>query len=470
MTSISVIVPTYTRAGLLKEALETILAQTRPVAEIIVVDDGSSDNTRDVVKSLGGPITYVHQENGGKPRALNNAMARAKGDAIWICDDDDLLVPTACQSLAAGLEASGADVAFATFDRFRDDPATGARTFIGRGYWPDLNSGAIVRHVLEDFFIFHNAMLVRRKAYDRAGPFSEKMLRSEDYDMLLRLAVAGPFNFVDETVFHYRMHAAARGTASQRFSASDHSAKAIEFDQIVFRQHMARLDAPTLSKLYDADDEALALRAAHLQRAAIFARRVMWDEAIADLAAAVSVRGLAGGLHPLEEQICSRVLNGKYGIDALIASDETLASLARIERAGGGESAQATGRVIIDAIIGGGRWRIRDALRAGNIGRARAVTRAFARIAGRRLPSILLSGLPRRAIAGKRGAAPVALDDVRDGGHGRLAERRDVVLLAGGLVAGGLVAGGLGGGQAGVVRGQSPRTIAPACTSEGARF
>lgn len=459
MTSISVIVPTYTRAGLLKEALISILGQTRPVDEIIVVDDGSSDNTRDVVKSLPGPITYVHQENGGKPRALNNAMSRAKGDAIWICDDDDLLVPTACEALAVGLENSGADVAFASFDRFRDDPATGERTFIGRGYWPDLASGAVVRHVLEDFFIFHNAMLVRREAYDRAGPFSEKMLRSEDYDMLVRLAVAGPFEFVDATVFHYRMHEAARGTASQRFCASDHSAKAIEFDQLVFRQHMAKLDAPTLARLYEADDEGLALRAAHLQRAVIFARRVMWDDAIAELSAAASMPGLRGGLYPLEAQICGRALNGKYGIDALIASDETIAALAGIGREEGSKDARATGRAILEAIIQGGRWRVRETLAAGNIGRARALTRAFGRIAGRSLPAILLSGLPR-AFAGQRDAGSVGLDVPRDSGHGRLAERHDVVLLP----------EGLGGGPAGIAPGSSPRSVALSGTSAGARL
>ncbi len=459
MTSISVIVPTYTRAGLLKQALETILAQTRPVEEIIVVDDGSSDNTREVVQALKGPVHYVHQENAGKPRALNNAMARAKGEAIWICDDDDLLLPTACETLAGTLEASGADVAFGTFDRFSDDPETGARRLIGRGYWPDLSSGAMVRHVLEDFFIFHNAMLVRREAYDRAGSFNEKMLRSEDYDMLVRLAVAGPFAFVDAPVFHYRMHAAARGTALQRFSASDHSAKAIEFDRTVFRQHMASLDAVTLASLFEADNPGLAMRAAHLQRACIFARRVMWDEAIAELTAATSVQGIAPGLHPVEVQICSRMFNGKYGIDALIASEATLAALSRIDGTGSSENSPATARAILAAMIQGGRWRIREALGSGNIGRARSLTRAFGRLAGRRLPGILLTALPQ-AISGRQIKELVGIEEAEDGGNGRLRERRDVVLLP----------SGFGCGTSGDARGASSPSVVAAGTAEGARL
>lgn len=106
MTSISAIVPTYNRAGYLTQAVEALRAQTRKPDEIIVWDDGSTDGTEAAARKMGKAIRYFRSENGGKSRALNAAMREARGDLIWICDDDDLALPDAAETLAGMLRSA----------------------------------------------------------------------------------------------------------------------------------------------------------------------------------------------------------------------------------------------------------------------------------------------------------------------------------------------------------------------------
>ncbi|MCP9439393.1 MAG: glycosyltransferase family 2 protein [Nitrospira sp.] len=87
---VSVIIPTYNRAGLVVEAIESVLRQTRPPREIIVVDDGSTDNTQQVLASFGNRISVIHQENQGVGRARNRALEVAQGRYLAFLDSDDL--------------------------------------------------------------------------------------------------------------------------------------------------------------------------------------------------------------------------------------------------------------------------------------------------------------------------------------------------------------------------------------------
>lgn len=87
---VSVIIPTYNRARLVGEAVESVLRQTRPPCEIIVIDDGSTDNTRQVLASFGNRIMVIHQENQGVGKARNRALAVAQGRYLAFLDSDDL--------------------------------------------------------------------------------------------------------------------------------------------------------------------------------------------------------------------------------------------------------------------------------------------------------------------------------------------------------------------------------------------
>ncbi len=100
----SVLIPTFERAELLGQAIESALAQTHDNREILVIDDGSGDATGAVAARYLPAVGYLRQENRGKAAALNFALAAATGDVILVLDDDDLLPPTALADHASALE------------------------------------------------------------------------------------------------------------------------------------------------------------------------------------------------------------------------------------------------------------------------------------------------------------------------------------------------------------------------------
>src|SRR5712675_1199611 len=90
---VSVIIPTYNSGRLVVEAVESALAQTLAPAEILVVDDGSTDDTRDRLAKFGPPVSYIHQENQGVAAARNRGIRAATGDLVAFLDADDVWHP-----------------------------------------------------------------------------------------------------------------------------------------------------------------------------------------------------------------------------------------------------------------------------------------------------------------------------------------------------------------------------------------
>src|SRR4051812_26873537 len=91
---VSVIIPTYNRANVVSEAVESVLNQTYSKVELIVVDDGSTDDTLEKLRRFGNTITVITQENAGPSAARNAGIANARGDLIAFLDSDDLWLPT----------------------------------------------------------------------------------------------------------------------------------------------------------------------------------------------------------------------------------------------------------------------------------------------------------------------------------------------------------------------------------------
>ncbi|SDF18350.1 glycosyltransferase family 2 protein [Limimaricola pyoseonensis] len=332
MPDISVIIPTYNRRGYLREAIESVQAQTRPVREIIVWDDGSSDGTAEEVAEIAEPrLRYFAAANAGKSAALNRALAEARGDYIWICDDDDIALPQAAERLAGMLDADpGIGLAGAGYNRFRDGP--GGREITDAGYWPDLAQGSVLRHLLEDIFLFQNATLVRRDCYDRVGPFRADLARSIDYDMIVRLAARYPVAMSEEVVFLQRKHDGARGPAARRHAASASEAVWAAQDRVVFEGLRPGLPLSLFEAMFEAEPEWRA-RAARLQRGAVYARRNDWGHAFDDLEAAARIAPDAP-LAAAELAICRRAVSGKHGVVLSAPERRRLAALARQGRAG----------------------------------------------------------------------------------------------------------------------------------------
>jgi hypothetical protein len=317
--------------------------------ELLVIDDGSTDATPDMVASLKPGVRYVRQDNAGKSAALNRGLSMTTGEFVMICDDDDVLRPGSVAALMNRLAETQADFVFGRYSRFRTEP-DGTRVDLGTGYWPDLSCGLLVRHILEDAFVMQNAAIVRRSAYDRVGPFDEEMLRSLDYDMFVRLALVTQPAYCDRYIFDQRKHQGMRGPAQALHAATKTDSVWREYDRRIFSKVNDQLCLSDYAAMYGADDPSRLERAAHLQRACVNARHDLWELAVSDLEAAADT--MAAALDWGESEICGRILNGKHGLSGAVDA-AVVASLRLLLRR------SPAGRGIVRRMLDGALWRLR---------------------------------------------------------------------------------------------------------------
>jgi len=207
MPLISVIIPTYNRARFVGQAIDSVLRQDFPDFEIIVVDDGSTDNTRQVLTGYGDRIVCIHQQNAGVSAARNAGIAAAAGDWLAFLDSDDEWLPGYLSVQAARI-AQYPDAA-AHMTNTCSVAAGGERTgfFQEIGFAAEFRGerflrmhrplAAIVRYSISIF----GAALVRRSAMQRAGLFDTRLSIAEDLDLMARIARQGEFTFcMDELV------------------------------------------------------------------------------------------------------------------------------------------------------------------------------------------------------------------------------------------------------------------------------
>jgi glycosyltransferase involved in cell wall biosynthesis len=182
---VSVIIPTYNRAKLISEAVESVLRQTYKPYEIIVVDDGSTDNTEEVLKKYEGKITYLRQRNSGPSRTRNNGIRAATGELIGFLDSDDIWLP---QKLEAQVkfQAGKRDVGLVASAYYRHDIVLDTQTIERQ------KTSTLGELTFADFLVKNRiatpTVLARKECFDRLGMFNERYIFAEDYDMWLRIA------------------------------------------------------------------------------------------------------------------------------------------------------------------------------------------------------------------------------------------------------------------------------------------
>lgn len=203
---VSIVIPAYNAGRWIARAIGSALAQDWPDVEVVVVNDGSSDNTEEVCRSYGDRIRYVRQENQGVSAARNTGILRATGDVIGFLDADDELLPHMVSTLMEALEAfpeagaaSGA-VIHRTPEGVMRRPPPGA--VLGKGR----EAG-----VVEDFFrvyaryplVVIGTVLVRRPVFDEVGLFRTDLRLGEDPEMWSRIAGSQVWVYVDREVAVY---------------------------------------------------------------------------------------------------------------------------------------------------------------------------------------------------------------------------------------------------------------------------
>ncbi len=208
---ISVIIPTYNYAHFLPEAIQSVFRQEKVVCEVIVVDDGSTDGTADVLERYSGKITVITQENKGLSAARNAGLRKAGGRYIVFLDADDLLLQQALRSQLLVLQGDPQRTMAVCRSLFFE-------TCDAQGQPQPTGSWRLFRDTLEAHLCHFNiapphAFMVRRDAVERCGGFDTGLAACEDYDLWFRLAVAGPAPAPNPAgMVAYRRH---RGSMSQ---------------------------------------------------------------------------------------------------------------------------------------------------------------------------------------------------------------------------------------------------------------
>lgn len=196
--TVSVVIPSYNHAQFVCEAIDSVLGQTFTDLEVLVVDDGSTDDTRQRVAAYGQRVRYLYQENRGLSAARNAGIREAKGDWVAMLDADDVWHRELLQRMMLAA------------DRFPDAMVLGAPPCTAM---PErLPDNPSIRPVdVKDFLvstpITGSSTLVRRECFATAGLFEESLTSVEDRDMWLRLAARFPAYCVETPGWRYRQHA-----------------------------------------------------------------------------------------------------------------------------------------------------------------------------------------------------------------------------------------------------------------------
>ena len=204
---VSAVIPTYNRANVVCEAVESVLQQTYLNVEVIVIDDGSTDDTQRQLKRYGNRIRVATQANAGPSAARNHGIALAQGDFIAFLDSDDLWLPTKLERQVALLQRGQESVPCCLCNiamQWHDGELGSFETAwlypsVEEGLWLNVDEMVATRFVL-----FNQGIVIRREVLKRIGGFNEGLRLLEDTDLALRLSLEGPWAFVREPLVVWR--------------------------------------------------------------------------------------------------------------------------------------------------------------------------------------------------------------------------------------------------------------------------
>jgi glycosyltransferase involved in cell wall biosynthesis len=201
---ISVIIPTYNRGEYICETIESVFEQTYKDFEIIIVDDGSTDDTRQLIEPYLSRIKYIYQENAGVSAARNTGIIASESEYVAFLDSDDLWLTNKLKLQMEFLDSNPqlgmvyADACMFSNDQIIYSSFLKLKKFTSYGY--------IFGNLIKEDFIITSTVLVRREVFKDVGTFDESLSVAEDYDMWLRIARKYQIGLINECLVKYRKH------------------------------------------------------------------------------------------------------------------------------------------------------------------------------------------------------------------------------------------------------------------------
>ena len=291
--TVAVVIPSYQHAPFVGEAVESALAQTRPPDEIVVVDDGSTDGTLDVLATFGDRIRILRNARGGIGSTYNVGVAAVSSDLVAFLESDDALEKTYLEETGDFLEGNkGFD--WVSTARVLIDAAGRPTGEISRRRYPGLEF--TFKEFLSGELGASSTPVVRRMALADVGPWSPDSYAA-DTDMALRFSLVHRMGYLDRPLYRYRRH------------GKNASASLLE---------SVRLNVPILERLLEAGGPALAGREPLVRRAlakmlGMQAALAMEGDAAVPREAVLPLLRRAAGLHPSPKHLRRLALVSLFG-------------------------------------------------------------------------------------------------------------------------------------------------------------
>lgn len=193
---VSVVIPAYNAERCIGEAIQSVLKQSYREWEVVVVDDGSTDRTSEVVAGFGERVRYLRQTNAGAAAARNAGIREARGELIAFLDADDVWLPDKLQLQVAYLDAHPETaLVYADVQMQREDGRLLPSYLAEKKH---AGSGRIFDAVVQEYFIHTSSTLIRRSCLEEVGGFDPALKTAEDRDLWLRLAYRWPVGLVEQ--------------------------------------------------------------------------------------------------------------------------------------------------------------------------------------------------------------------------------------------------------------------------------
>jgi len=264
---VSVIIPCYNQAHFLDEAIESVLAQTYSSREIIVVDDGSTDNTATVAR-CHSPVGYIYQENAGPSAARNTGVKESRGEYLVFLDADDRLLPEALE-IGVGCLRQHPECAFASgFCRL----IVADGSLLGKPEQPSIARDYYLEFLRRNYIWCPGSVIYQRSIFEIVKGFDTSLGRCEDYDLFLRITKDHPIFCHNQFVADYRLHNSSRSADQASMLQDTLSALDAQWDFVKGNKRSA--EAFKIGKGYWQEryrslqiaDEILEIAAANLPR------------------------------------------------------------------------------------------------------------------------------------------------------------------------------------------------------------
>jgi len=202
---VSVVIPTYNQAAYLRAAIDSVLTQTHPAIEVVVVDDGSTDDTPAILTEYGDRIRAIRQTNHGAANALNHGISESRGQYVcWLSSDDAFLPDKIARQVAAFLADPSLGLSFMGFDTIDADGAFIADRSDIPWRHPDLLVSVFWANPING-----STVMMPRRVLEEVGPFDEALRADVDAEMWFRVLARHPAAHVPGVHLHYRVHGGA---------------------------------------------------------------------------------------------------------------------------------------------------------------------------------------------------------------------------------------------------------------------